>query len=95
MAKFEVVYASETQQVVLELAMLATTETVQAVIQRSGILDKFPEIDLAINKVGIFGQLVKLDQAVNANDRIEIYRPLTIDPKTARRHRAELKKHAK
>ena len=57
-------------------------------IKKSSILLYFPEINLSKNKVGIYGKLVELDHIVKNNDRIEIYRPLSIDPKKARRVRA-------
>jgi hypothetical protein len=57
-------------------------------IERSGIIERFPEIDLAKNKVGIFGKLAKLDKVLQPGDRVEIYRPLIADPKEARKKRA-------
>jgi hypothetical protein len=68
---------------------LAEGATVKDAIRASGVLDEFPEIDLASNKVGIFSKLVKLDEAVRDKDRVEIYRPLIADPKEVRRKRAE------
>jgi len=59
--------------------------TIQDAINRSGILKQFPEIDLEKNKVGIFGKVGKLDAALNDGDRVEIYRPITCDPKTVPR----------
>lgn len=53
--------------------------TVQDVIEASGILEDFPEIDLAVNRVGIFGILAKLDKPVKDGDRVEIYRPIHPD----------------
>ncbi|MCO8144591.1 RnfH family protein [Rhodovulum tesquicola] len=53
--------------------------TVRDVLLRSGLLDQFPEIDLEINKVGIFGSIVKLDKPVKEGDRVEIYRPIHPD----------------
>ena len=53
-------------------------------IERSGVLNRFPEIDQGRQKVGIFGKLVKLDGKVQDGDRIEIYRPITADPKTVK-----------
>ncbi|MEN2494340.1 MAG: hypothetical protein TECD_00232 [Hyphomicrobiaceae bacterium hypho_1] len=53
--------------------------TVLEVIEHSGILKKFPEIDLEIHKVGIFGQITKLDKVVTDGNRVEIYRPITAD----------------
>ncbi|MCG6896875.1 MAG: RnfH family protein [Thiocapsa sp.] len=61
---------------------------VREAIERSGILSQCPEIDLAVNQVGIFGKLAKLDQVLADGDRVEIYRPLIADPKEARKRRA-------
>lgn len=58
-------------------------------IERSGVLKRFPEIDLGRQKVGIFGKLVKLDSKVQDGDRIEIYRSITADPKTVKRRRVK------
>ena len=59
--------------------------TVKEVIELSGLLTMFPEIDLKTQKVGIFGKLSKLDAVVNEGNRIEIYRPITADPETVER----------
>lgn len=63
--------------------------TVRAVIEASGLLEQFPEIDLETQKVGIFGKAARLDAEVAPGDRVEVYRPIVADPKTARRKRAE------
>jgi putative ubiquitin-RnfH superfamily antitoxin RatB of RatAB toxin-antitoxin module len=55
---------------------------VQDAIDRSSVLRQFPEIDLAIQKVGVFSKVVALDRPLEDGDRIEIYRALTADPKT-------------
>ncbi|MDA8383723.1 MAG: RnfH family protein [Betaproteobacteria bacterium] len=86
--KVEVVYAMPESQVLLHVEA-AVGATVEQAIKASGILDKFPEIDLTRNKVGIFGRLVKLDASLREKDRVEIYRPLIADPKEIRRKRAE------
>ena len=86
----EVAYARPDAQVILS-CQVPTGATVQQAIERSGVLDKFPEIDLQVNKVGVFGRLVKLDTELRARDRVEIYRPLIADPKESRRKRAEKK----
>ena len=62
--------------------------TVQTAIMQSGILSQFPEIDLSINKIGIFSRPIKLTDVLKEGDRIEIYRPLLADPKEIRRKRA-------
>ena len=83
----EVVYAMPARQTLLELSVCAAT-SIEQVIQQSGILDMFPEIDLTQQKVGIFGQILPLHHAVNAGDRIEIYRPLPKNPMDVRREKA-------
>ncbi len=59
--------------------------TVKEAIERSGILTQFPEIDLEQQKVGIHNKLSKLDAVLQDGDRVEIYRPVTCDPKTVPR----------
>lgn len=83
----EIVYARERQQALLKVQGPQGL-TVGDAIERSGILTRFPEIDLAVNKVGIFGKLTKLDQPLQSGDRVEIYLPLIADPKQARKDRA-------
>jgi hypothetical protein len=84
--RVEVAYATPAQQAVIELHVPATA-TVEEVIQQSGILARFPEIDLKHASVGIFGEVARLGDRVREDDRIEIYRPLIADPKEARRRR--------
>lgn len=86
--QIEVVYALPTEQVRISV-MFNDGLTVKQAIQNSGLLDRYPDINLAQQKVGIFGEIVTLDYKVQAGDRIEIYRPLQIDPMEARRLRAK------
>jgi putative ubiquitin-RnfH superfamily antitoxin RatB of RatAB toxin-antitoxin module len=86
----EVAYARPESQVILGCRVPLGT-TVEQAIEISNILQKFPEIDLAKNKVGIFGKLVKTDTVLAERDRVEIYRPLIADPKESRRKRAAKK----
>ena len=86
--RLEVAYAKPELQTVIEIE-LAIDSTVEQAIKASGILQQFPEIDLNRQKVGIFSQACKLDKAVQTGDRIEIYRPLTQNPMSARRNRAQ------
>jgi putative ubiquitin-RnfH superfamily antitoxin RatB of RatAB toxin-antitoxin module len=83
----EVAYALPTQQVILPVKV-PTGSNAEAAIKASGVLAKFPEIDLAVNKIGVFGKLSKLDAELRHLDRVEIYRPLIADPKEVRRQRA-------
>lgn len=85
--RVEVVYPLRQRQEVLRVEVPANA-TVEQAIHASGVLEKFPEIDLACNKVGIYAKLVKLDAILRDRDRIEIYRPLIADPKEVRRQRA-------
>lgn len=86
----EVAYALPSQQVMLAVDVAAET-TVEGAIRESGVLERFPEIDLDKNRVGVFGKLAKLGDGLRDGDRIEIYRPLIADPKEARRRRAASK----
>jgi uncharacterized protein len=89
----EVTYALPEEQVLLSLDVEQGT-TVEQAVQLSGVLERFPDIDLTKNKVGVFGKATKLDEVLRDKDRVEIYRPLIADPKESRRKRAE-KKEAK
>lgn len=86
--RVEVAYATPSRQEVIEIAARPGS-TIEQVIRESGLLERFPEIDLARNRVGIFGEIVSLRDPVRDGDRVEIYRPLLADPKEARRRRAE------
>ena len=74
-----VAFAKSTTQVWLKMEV-PDGSTVREVIERSGILKQFPEIDLDTHKVGIFGQIAILDKVVTDGSRVEIYRPITADP---------------
>ena len=84
----EVVYAMPDEQTLRRQSVPAGTTVLEAV-QASGMLTRHPEIDLANNKLGIFGKLTHADVVLRDKDRIEIYRALIADPKEVRRKRAE------
>ncbi len=86
----EVCYARVDRQLILELH-LKPGVTLKQAIESSDILERFPEIDLEKNKVGVFGKLKKLNQILEDRDRVEIYRALIADPKEVRRSRAAAK----
>ena len=88
MRDITVAYATYEEQVEIPLQVDASV-TVAVAIRRSGILSRFPDISLDKAVVGIHGKKVALDGLLNAGDRIEIYRPLQLDPKQARRLRAK------
>lgn len=61
--------------------------TIEQAIELSGLLKQYPEIDLTVQKVGIFGKVAKLDTVLNDGDRVEIYRPIIVDPKLVKRRK--------
>ncbi len=85
--RVEVVYALPNKQEILALR-LPVGSTVREAIDRSGILQKYPEIDPEKNKLGIFAKLTKPEAVLRDRDRVEIYRPLIADPKEVRKQRA-------
>lgn len=90
----EVAYAKMDEQTLLQLEVDADA-TIEQAVRQSGILERYPEIDLGKNKLGIFGKLAKLDTRLKAGDRVEIYRPLIADPKEQRKKRAAQGKQMK
>ncbi len=75
------------RQVVIPLRLPAGV-TIATAIRESGIQQMFPEIDLARNTVGVFGELTELSRILAQGDRVEIYRPLPKAPPELRRRRA-------
>jgi putative ubiquitin-RnfH superfamily antitoxin RatB of RatAB toxin-antitoxin module len=89
--KIEVVYALREEQTLIALEVEAGA-TVRQAIESSGILARFPDIELTRGNVGVFGSRVELNARLRDGDRVEIYRPLIADPKQARRERANRRK---
>ncbi|MCL2524561.1 MAG: RnfH family protein [Betaproteobacteria bacterium] len=87
MLDIEVCYAQADKQELVRLRLPAGA-TVEQALQASGLLGKYPEIDLEKNKFGIYAKLAKSDAVLRDRDRVEIYRPLLADPKAVRRQRA-------
>jgi uncharacterized protein len=83
----EVAYATWERECIVALRLPRGASAHEAIVQ-SGVLEHVPEIDLAQNKIGVYGKIVGLDYILRQHDRVEIYRPLTIDPKEIRRLRA-------
>jgi uncharacterized protein len=79
-----VAYSEPAQQLWLRIEVPDET-TVQQAIEQSGILQKFPAIDLDQYKIGIFGKVAELDAMLKPGDRVEIYRAITADPATVPR----------
>jgi uncharacterized protein len=83
-----VAYADKFKRLWLKLEV-PDGSTVREAIDHSGLLAQFPEIDLGVQEVGIFGKVVKLDSRVSDGDRVEIYRPITADPEAVERRDIE------
>ncbi len=82
----EVIYALPQRQELIRLKLPAGS-TLQQAVESSGLLEKYPAIDLAKGKFGIYGKLSKIDTLLRERDRVEIYRPLIADPKEVRKQR--------
>jgi putative ubiquitin-RnfH superfamily antitoxin RatB of RatAB toxin-antitoxin module len=83
----EVVYCCEDEQHVISLVVPAGTTAGEAV-RRAGLTERCPHFDEQATTLGIYGRVVTQDAVLQADDRVEIYRPLVADPKQARRRRA-------
>ncbi len=86
--KINVAYALPDRQISIAITLQPGATVIDA-IEQSGLPDLFPNIDFSQQKVGVFGKLTRLDALLEEGDRVEIYRPLTRDPKTVRK-RAKL-----
>lgn len=85
--QIEVIFALADRQDVIPLTLAAGTTLKQAV-EASGLPAKYPDIDPAKGKFGIYSKLAKPDAVLRDRDRVEIYRPLIADPKEVRKQRA-------
>jgi putative ubiquitin-RnfH superfamily antitoxin RatB of RatAB toxin-antitoxin module len=89
--RVEVAYARSDRQLIIPIEVPVGTTLEQAIIL-ARIQEYFPEIDLATAKVGIFGKLSTLSAKLCSGDRVEIYRPLIVDPRAVRKQRAAKEK---
>ena len=94
MIDVEVAYARPDTQLILKVRV-PQNASLEDAVRESGILERFPEIDLGTSQVGIFGKLNKPDATLRSGDRVEIYRPLIADPKAVRKQRAAAGKRMK
>lgn len=85
--KIEVTYALPERQWLESIEVPAGTTAMEAV-RRSGLAGAFREFDPEAHSLGIFGRQCEPDRVLRAGDRVEVYRPLAVDPKEARRLRA-------
>lgn len=89
--RVEVAAAWPDRQVVVSVELPAGSMVADA-IRASGLEQRFPDLDVRADHVGIFGMLCRLEQVVGDGDRIELYRPLKLDPKEVRRLNAQRRK---
>ncbi len=89
----EVAAALPDRQVVIPL-MVEQGTTVWEAIRASGIRERLPDLLVDEKRLGIFGRICRADQVLCEGDRVEVYRPLTADPKEVRRQLAELERAA-
>ena len=89
--KVEVIYALP-EAVDAVSVNLSIGATLREAVLASGVLERHPEIRLEKQSFGIFGKRAALEARLAPGDRVEIYRPLAIDPKEARRQRAAKKR---
>lgn len=80
-------YSPGPRQMVHMVLTLPEGATVEQALLGSGLLERFPELTLQSAVVGVWGRKAKLDQVLRDLDRVELYRPLRVDPKVARRER--------
>ena len=92
MIEVEVAYARPDKQEIVPVTVPEGATALEAA-RLSGIVDMFPEIELDDTDMGIFGKVIKDPAAheLREGDRVELYRPLKIDPKQARLNRAKKK----
>jgi uncharacterized protein len=88
----EIAYTASSRQHMLETLSVPVGCNVAQAIAQSTQLSQFSDTDNIHDNVGIFGHKVALSHILAAGDRIEIYRPLRVDPKQARRLRANPRK---
>lgn len=94
MVKVEVVYALPDQQHIVKL-QLPKGSNIEQAIEKSGLLQQHPQINLKHNQVGIFNEVKPLEQILRNGDRVEIYRPLIANPKELRRAKAAAQRDKK
>jgi putative ubiquitin-RnfH superfamily antitoxin RatB of RatAB toxin-antitoxin module len=90
--RIEVVYCARPGEADIRELDLPAPLTVRDALAASGLLEAHPRIDLARQRVGIWGRRCRLEDSVREGDRIEVYRPLSVDPKEARRLRYRAQK---
>lgn len=91
MIQVGIAYATSIQQVWYYVDMPEGATAIEA-IKASGILNQFPEINLDAQKIGIFGNIIEPNYLIEEGDRVEIYRPITIDPEKLERRKYRMRR---
>ncbi len=89
--RVEVVAALPQRQLLISVELPAGATLIDAV-DRSGIRQQLPDLEIGPGRLGIFGRVRPPETRLQDGDRVEIYRPLTADPKEVRRQLAEMEK---
>ena len=87
MLRVTLVYSEAARQTTEINLLLPAASTLQQALQASGLLARYPALDAPDVDVGVWGKVVAVGHILQDLDRVEIYRPLTVDPKVARRTR--------
>ena len=87
--KVELVYIDTDEEFIMSLDMAAAA-TVADAVEQSQVLDKFPSLKAVDYQLGIYSQEVSAETRLQAGDRVEVYRPLVLDPMEVRRQRAKV-----
>jgi putative ubiquitin-RnfH superfamily antitoxin RatB of RatAB toxin-antitoxin module len=82
-----IVYSPAAREVLEERLTLPAGSTLAQALQASGLAARYPALDLAHAPVGVWGRKAAREQVLRPGDRVEVYRPLRVDPKVARRER--------
>jgi putative ubiquitin-RnfH superfamily antitoxin RatB of RatAB toxin-antitoxin module len=86
--RIEVAYALPARQFVIVLPLPPDGLTARVAVERSGLLEQFPELGIQPLVLGIYGTVCGGERQLRDGDRVEIYRPLKQDPRASRRERA-------
>jgi putative ubiquitin-RnfH superfamily antitoxin RatB of RatAB toxin-antitoxin module len=88
MLRIEIAYA-EPQRAIVKAIRVPAGSSVADAMRQAALDADFGDVDLEHSALGIFGKVIRPEQPLKDGDRIEIYRPLAADPKTARRARVQ------
>jgi|LakMenEpi03Aug12_release.lakeMendotaPanAssembly.Ray.scaffolds.fasta_scaffold2923131_1 putative ubiquitin-RnfH superfamily antitoxin RatB of RatAB toxin-antitoxin module len=91
----QLVYVDEAGQLFDASLQLARGSTVEQAVLHSGLLSQYPNLALSTLNCGVYSRRKRLDEALLNHDRLEIYRPLLIDPKDRRRRVVDAKRNPK